>query len=317
MAIEQLSSGLAQIVRSDAEIGLLAEGFASAEGPVWFAERQRLVFSEVGIAPHPTGFRRVNDGRRLSVDSLGEVLLEQDGTNLTNGMTRDSQGRLISCESGSKQVTRLEPDGSTTVLATRYRGARFSSPNDVVVKSDGSIYFTDTGGVQAGGDLPYSAVFRISADLAHVDLLAHEFQLVNGLAFSPDEQILYVNDSQGLRAENDTFYSQGTIRAYDVRTSGLLANSRLFAELRGDRSGMPDGIKVDVRGNVFCTGPGGVWVFDPSGDHLGTILTDVIHNHNDPTNMAFGGPDGKTLFITTSSSVLSIQLEINGLPPPA
>lgn len=175
----------------------------------------------------------------------------------------------------------------------------------------------DTGGVQAGLDLDYSAVFRVAPDLSAINLVAHELQLVNGLAFSPDESVLYINDSQGVYADPDTFYSQGTIRAYDVRPSGMLANSRLFCELRGAESGMPDGMKCDSEGNVYCTGPGGNWVMDGSGKHLGTILTGVRHNVNDTTNVAWGGDDWKTLFITTSSSVLSIRLNIAGVPVPA
>lgn len=317
MPIERFSPALDAIVAPDAQLTTWATGLASAEGPVWIEERECLVFSEVGLAPHEHGFRAVHNGRRLSIDGTGKVRVESDDTNMTNGMTRDREGRLVCCEYAARRMTRIEADGSTTVLASHYRGARFSAPNDVVVAADGGIYFTDTGGVQAGLDLPYSAVFRIAPDLAYVDLLAHEYQLVNGLAFSPDEKVLYVNDSQGVHADNDTFHSQGTIRAYDVRTSGLLANSRLFCEERGERSGMPDGMKVDSAGNVYCTGPGGIWVFDSAGEHLGTILTDVVHNLTDTTNVAFGGADWKTLFITTSSSLLSLPLRIAGVPVPA
>jgi gluconolactonase len=307
-----------RIASTSAQVRILADGFASAEGPVWFEERGCLVFSEVGIAPTADGFRRVNDGRRHCYDpGSGRCTLEHEPTHLTNGMTRDRHGRLLMCEYGSRRVTRLEPDGSSTVIASHYRGMRFSAPNDIVVRSDGSIYFTDTGGVQAGQEIDFSAVFRVAPDLGSINMVAHGFQLVNGLCFSPDEKILYVNDSQGVYADPDTFHSQGTIRAYDVRPSGMLANDRLLCELRGGDSGMPDGMKCDIEGNVYCTGPGGVWVMNPQGRHLGTILTDVRHNENDTTNVAWGGADWKTLYITTSSSLLAIDLGIPAVPLPA
>lgn len=307
-----------RIVPQDVRVLTLVEGLASGEGPVWMQETGCLVFSEVGIAPTPAGFKFVNHGRRHSWDARARsTSVAHEPTHMTNGMTRDCQGRLIMCEYESRRVTRLEPDGTYTVVASHYRGQRLSAPNDVVVKSDGSIYFTDTGGVQAGLELDYSAVFRVAPDLSAINLVAHGFQLVNGLAFSPDESVLYVNDSQGVRANPDTFYSQGTIRAYDVRPSGMLANGRLFCELRGDESGMPDGMKCDSEGNVYCTGPGGIWIFDPGGTHLGTLLTGVQHNVNDTTNVAWGGDDWKTLYITTSSSLLSVRLNIVGVPVPS
>lgn len=304
-----------RIVPNGARVEVLAEGFASGEGPVWMAEQGVLVFSEVGIAPVPDGFKFANNGRRHQWDPrTRKATLLHEPTNMTNGMTRDLQGRLILCEYGSRRVTRLEADGSITVIASHYRGMRLSAPNDVVVKSDGAIYFTDTGGVQAGQEIDCSAVFRVSPDLKSINLVANEFQLVNGLCFSPDESVLYINDSQGVYADPDTFHSQGTIRAYDVRPSGMLCNSRLFCELRGEASGMPDGMKCDSEGNVYCTGPGGIWVMSPAGEHLGVILTDVRHNVNDTTNVAWGGDDWTTLFITTSSSLLSIRLNIPGVP---
>lgn len=315
MSVIRKDKSFDRIVPKGARVEVLAEGFASAEGPVWIAGQGVLVFSEVGIAPVPDGFKFANNGRRHQWDPrTGKTTLLHEPTHLTNGMTRDLQGRLIMCEYGSRRVTRLEDDGSFTVVASHYRGMQLSAPNDVVVKSDGSIYFTDTGGVQAGQEIDCSAVFRVSPDLKSINLVANEFQLVNGLCFSPDEQVLYVNDSQGAYANPDTFYSQGTIRAYDVRPSGMLCNSRLFCELRGKDSGMPDGMKCDSAGNVYCTGPGGIWVMNAAGKHLGVILTDVRHNVNDTTNVAWGGDDWQTLFITTSSSLLSIRLNIPGVP---
>jgi gluconolactonase len=168
-----------------------------------------------------------------------------------------------------------------------------------------------------GAELDYSGVYRIAADLSAVNLLASDFVLPNGLAFSPDESVLYVNDSQGAWAHPDMFHSHGTIRAYDVRSTGMLANGRLLCELADDASGMPDGMKVDREGNVYCTGPHGIWIMNDAGRHLGTIRTGVRHNVTTPTNVAWGGPDWTTLFITTCTSLLRIGLAVPGVPVPA
>jgi gluconolactonase len=145
-----------------------------------------------------------------------------------------------------------------------------------------------------------------------MNLLVRDFVLPNGLAFSPDERIFYINDSQGVLVREDIFRSVGHIKACDVRSNGMLANGRVFCELRGERTGIPDGMKVDVEGHVYCTGPGGVWIMDASGKHLGTILTGVAHT----TNIAWGGADWKTLYITTPASLARIQLKIAGIPVP-
>jgi len=236
-----------------------------------------------------------------------------DSTNYANGLTRDTQGRLIICEGGARRVTRMEPDGSITVVANRYQGLPLNRPNDVVVKSDGSIYFTDPGGPSPDTDLDFSGVYRVPPDLGDINLLVRDYILPNGLAFSPDESVLYINDSLGLLVRDDMFRSLGRIDAFDVRANGMLANRRVFCELRGEQSGIPDGMKVDVEGNVYCTGPGGVWVMDATGKHLGTILTSVEHT----TNIAWGGDDWKTMFITTPETLARIQLKIAGMPVPA
>ena len=211
-------------------------------------------------------------------------------------------------------MTRLEADGSITVVADNYGGTRLNRPNDVVVKSDGSIYFTDPGAPAPELDMDFCGVYRVSPDLSAVTLAVRDFVSPNGLCFSPDESILYINDSTGiLRREENMFLSIGHIRAFDVRPDGSLTNDRVFCEMRGERSGIPDGMKVDVEGNVYCTGPGGVWVLDPSGKHLGTILTGAEQT----TNCAWGGDDWRILFITTMGAIFRIQLKIPGMPVPA
>ena len=302
MPFEQISPELERIVSLDQDVEVLGTGYSVGEGPLWWSEDQCLLFSEV----------RGNRRRKWSAGE--DVTLAQDPTNNANGLTRDPQGRLVMCEGGARRVTRVEPDGSVTVVAGSYHGRPLNRPNDVVVKSDGSIYFTDPGGPAPDTDLDFAGVYRVSPDLSVINLLVRDYVLPNGLAFSPVESILYINDSQGVFVDNnDMFRSIGRIDAFDVRPNGMLANRRVFCELRGERSGIPDGMKVDVEGNVYCTGPGGVWIMNAAGNHLGTILTEVEHT----TNLAWGGDDWRTLFITTFETLARIQLKIPGLPVPA
>lgn len=300
MPINQVAPELERIVSLDQEVEVLGTGYVGGEGPLWWKDGEYFLFSEVR-------------GNRRRKWSAGEgVTLVQDGTNNANGLTRDPQGRMVVCEGGARRVTRIESDGSTTVIASKYHGLRLNRPNDVVVKSDGSIYFTDPGGPSPDTDLDFAGVYRVSPDLGAINLLVRDYVLPNGLAFSPDESILYINDSLGLLVRDDMFNSKGRIDAFDVRANGMLANRRVFCELWGEQSGIPDGMKVDVEGNVYCTGPGGVWVMDATGKHLGTILTGVEHT----TNIAWGGEDWKTMFITTPDTLARIPLKIPGMPVP-
>jgi len=237
--IEQVSPELERIVSLDQEVEELGSGYIVGEGPLWWQEGGYLLFSEVR-------------GNRRRKWAPGEgVTVLQEPTNNANGLTRDPQGRLIMCEGGARRVTRMEPDGSVTVVAHSYHGRRLNRPNDVVVKSDGSIYFTDPGGPSPELDLDFSGVYRVTPDLGSINLLVRDFVLPNGLAFSPDERILYINDSQGVTVrDDDIFRSVGHIKAFDVRSNGMLANGRVFCELRGERTGIPDGMKVDVEGHV-------------------------------------------------------------------
>ena len=301
MPIHQNAPSLNRIIASDQNIEILGSGYDIGEGPLWWHEEGFLLFSEV----------RGNKRWMWSPD--GGLTLVKEQTNNANGLTRDPLGRLVICEGGAHRVIRIELDDSITVLASEYHGLPLNRPNDVVVKSDGSIYFTDPGGPSPDTSLDFSGVYRISPGLETINLLVRDYVLPNGLAFSPDEKILYVNDSQGLLVNDDIFRSIGYIDAFDVRANGMLANRRRFCDLRGEQSGIPDGIKVDIEGNIYCTGPGGIWVMDPVGTHLGTILTEVEHT----TNIAWGGGDWKTMFITTPTTVARIQLKISGLPVPS
>lgn len=284
----------------------LAEGFAIAEGPVWFTETRRFVFSEVGLRRTAPGAAEPNAGRRHSFDpATGRLAVLSEATNNANGLARDKSGRLVACEMGPCRVTRLEVDGTTTVLASEYDGQALRAPNDVVTARDGGVYFTDTGG---GGP---SNVYRISPDSRSVTLVAGGFRAANGLTFAPDERRLYVNDSRGHHSDDDFWMSRGSIWVYDVQPHGALSDGRVFALLDGEGSGTADGMKTDVVGNLYCSGPRGIWVFTPGGERLGVIETGVIHNQTNVTNLAFGGEDGRTLLVTTSSSLLQLR---TGLP---
>lgn len=302
-----------EIVAPDSAPEILVDGLATGEGPVWIAEEGSVIFSDVGITPAGETWTSRHQGKlwKWRPDTGASLLREPTGH--TVGIARDPQRRLVFCEAKNRRVVREEHDGTLVTLAASWRGIPFSNPNDIVVKSDGGIYFTDSGAKPR--ERPFHGVYRIPPDGGPCELVARDFQLVNGLAFSPDETVLYVNDSHGVFASADFFYGAGTIRAYDVQPDGSLANSRLFGELRGAGSGVPDGMKVDGAGNVYCTGPDGIWVFDPAGRHLGILATGVEHNVTNTTNMAWGGADLDTLFVTTGSTLLRIRLKARGAPP--
>ena len=294
MSIEQFAPELERIVSLGQDVQELGSGFGSdagpAEGPLWWKEGGYLLFSDIG------------NNRRMKWAPGGGVTLFHEPTNNANGLTRDLQGRLIACEHRTRRVTRLEPDGSITVIANSYHGRRLNRPNDVVVKSDGSIYFTDPASQNVESELDFFGVYRVSPDLDTIHLLVRDFVLPNGLTFSPDESTLYIDDSRRIH-----------IRAFEVLPTGLLnlASDRVFCELKGEPPRPPDGIKVDVEGNVYCTGPGGIWIIDPSGKHLGTILTG-----GPCTNMCWGDEDWKTMYYTNRESLGSIRLKIAGVPVP-
>jgi gluconolactonase len=226
----------------------------------------------------------------------------QEPTNGANGLTRDRQGRLVACEGNARRVTRIEADGSVTVMANNYQGRRLNRPNDVVVKSDGGIYFTDPGLGRVESELDFCGVYRVSPDRESIHLLVRDFVLPNGLCFSPDESILYINDSR-----------RRHIRAFDVEPTGLLAlaTDRVFCAMTGERPGNPDGMKIDREGNVYCTGPGGIWILGSTGNHLGTILT-----RETTTNMAWGDDDWSTMYFTTRHTLGRVRLKIPGVPVP-
>lgn len=211
----------------------------------------------------------------------------RDPSGPSNGLTFDKQGRLVVCDYGHHRVTRIEKDGKVTVLADSYEGKRLNSPNDVVVKSDGSVYFTDpTYGVDAERqELPFKGVFRIKPD-GKIDLLVDDCDMPNGLCFSADESKLYVADSSDRRH----------IRVFKVAKDGTLTGGEVFAKLSD--KGVPDGMKMGPEGNLYSSGAGGIWVFAPTGKHLGTIPVPET-----PANLAWSDKDGKSLYITAQTGV--------------
>ena len=276
----------------------LAEGFGGAqgpaEGPLWWKEGGYLLFSDI------------HNNKRMKYEPGKSVSLFSEPTNRANGLTRDLQGRLVACEHDSRRVTRLEPDGSITVIANSFQGSQLNRPNDVVVKSDGCIYFTDPWTSPAAPeqwDLTFSGVYRVSPDLGTLTLLVDNFIIPNGLAFSPDEKLLYVNDSR-----------RRHIRSFELAPNGTLArqSDQVFADLGGADPGVPDGMKVDTAGNVYCGGAGGIYILDPKGKKLGRI----VHGYPATTNIAFGGDDWKTLYFTSRNQLASVKLKIAGIPVP-
>jgi gluconolactonase len=291
--------GLHDLVAADVAIQRVAGGLIFTEGPVWRGDA--LLFSDI---PNQriARWRRLPEGPELTTFALGH----------SNGLTLDRQGRVLAAEHGGRRVVRIADDGTRTVLAEQFEGKRLNSPNDLVVKSNGDIYFTDppyavqigTPGIVRpegwwkapipGRELSYQGVYRLTAD-GSLHLLIDDMALPNGLAFSPNESILYVCDS-----------AHKHIRAFDVGRDGGLNNSRILLDMSSNDAGVPDGMKVDVQGNIFCTGPGGVWVCRADGTLLGRIILPEL-----PANVGWG-EDGSVLFATARTSVYRIQTKTRG-----
>jgi gluconolactonase len=305
-SIERVDAALDAIVPAGAEIEKLANGFGFTEGPIWF-DAGYLLFSDI---PR-------NQMHKWTPDGKVALFRKPSGYNLndtppgafigSNGMTRDRQGRLVVCEHGNHRVTRTEADGSVIVLADQYEGKRLNSPNDIVQKSNGDFYFTDPpyGLVKQDEDpkkeLDFNGVYRLTAG-GKLHLLYKEIPRPNGLAFSPDEKYMYLNNSEDDRK---------ICLRFEVRDNGRLANEKVFFDITFDASdGVPDGMKVDREGNVYSTGPGGVWIFNSEGKHLGTIKPPEV-----PANLHWGDSDAKMLYITARTGLYRIKLNIAGVRP--
>ncbi len=303
--IERLDPRFDQIIPKDAKIEKLAEGFAWSEGPIWIKNGNYLVFSDV---PSNTVYKwKAGEGVTEYLKPSGYTgLARRGGEPGSNGLTVDSQGRLVLCEHGDRRVTRLERIGTKTTLANKYQGKRLNSPNDLVFHSNGDLYFTDPPYGLEGNikdpkkELPYQGVYRVKPN-GDITLLIDDLTFPNGLAFSPDEKTLYVAVSDPKRP---------VIMAYDVKADGTVANGRVFFDAtplaEQKKKGLPDGMKVDQHGNLFATAPGGVLVISPEGKHLGTI------NTYEPTANCNWGEDGSVLYITANHFLGRIKTSTKG-----
>lgn len=270
----------------------LGSGFSFTEGPIWHPYEKWLTFSDMaGNRMH----RRGSDGK---------IEIFREPSNKANGNTLDRRGRLLTCEHATSQVTRTKADGSIVVLATHYDGKELNSPNDIVVAADGSIYFTDPiygrmefYGVPRGQELAFQGVYKMDVDGDGLVLLTDDFAQPNGLCFSLDASRLFVNDTE-----------RQHIRVFNVASDGKLTGGAVWAETKGTEPGAPDGMKIDSRGNLYCCGPGGIHVFNPSADFLGVI---PMPEHT--ANFTFGDDDLRSLYITASTSLYRQRVRVPGL----
>ena len=294
MAVSVLSEKLRELVDEDAEVEQIATGFTFTEGPIWMADGS-LHFSDMP-----------GDKRRRWHPDEGVTVL-RDPSNKCNGMTLDNDDNLIVCEHVTSSVVRESPDGDRETLATHWGDKELNSPNDVIVARDGSIIFTDPTygrmpgfGLEREQDLDFQGVYRIPAGGGDLRLLVDDFAQPNGLCFTADESLLYINDTD-----------RAHIRVFDVGADHQLSNGRVFAENIGTadlaKGDLVDGMKLDERGNVYVTGPEGVLVFSPAGEHLGTI------NVPEPVgNLNWGDDDWKSLYIPASTSVYRVRMNVAG-----
>jgi gluconolactonase len=288
--LQALSPDFWKLIGHDAELTRIASGFGFTEGPVWDKAGYLYVSDETLNKIFKVDVR---SGQKQEIIALGDP----------DGNTYDKDLRILDCASVLRAVIRLSPDGKQyTIVADRFKGKRFNSPNDVVLGPDGAIYFTDpTSDLPKGQkqEIPYQGVYRISKR-GQVTLLTKEIGQPNGLAFSPDGKKLYVDDDQDLN-----------IRVYDFQPDGTLTNGRTFGSEAGPaKDGVPDGMRLDTDGNLYVVGPLGIWVWSPAGKHLGTIVVP-----EQPANLSWGDADYSTLYITAGTSVYRIPTHAHGFNP--
>ncbi len=316
--VERADPAADAIVPAHAHVEKVAGGFGFLEGPVWIHKGHEgyLLFSDipanvidkwspdggVSVFLRQSGFTGSDASDVGGENNNGKKIVTLVGS---NGITVDKLGKITFCQHGDRQVVRLEKDGSRTIMASHWDGKRLNSPNDLVYKSDGSLYFTDPpAGLRQGDkdpkkEIPFDGVYRVKN--GKVDVLAKDFARPNGIAFSPDEKYLYVNDT-----------ARKIIVRYDVQPDGGVANGHTITDMTADtRPGAPDGMKVDQKGNIYCTGPGGFWIMSPEGKHLATMVT----KPELPANLAWGDADGKTLYLTARTGLYRSRLNIAGVRP--
>ena len=306
MAIVALDKRLSDLVDPNVAVEKIATGFVFTEGPVWHSRERHLTFSDVFGA---VMYRWTEAG--------GAVVLRKPSGG-ANGNTYDRQGRLVTCQH-DRRVTRTSADGSVEEIATHFEGKRLNSPNDIVCAANGDLLFTDPtfglqprmapDGKEQPQETPFAGVYRLSARDGSLTLLADDFAAPNGIVLSPDQRRLYVDDSR-----------QQHVRVFDVGSDGRLSNGRVFAEVKhGDTAGLPDGMKMDSEGNLYVAANTneGIWVFDPEGTLLGFIgVGEEKHRFREglggPANLAWGGDDWRTLYVTAVSSVYRLRMKVAG-----
>ena len=291
MGIEIRDQRLLEIVDEDLELEVLGEGFTFTEGPIWHPYDKHLTFSDI-----PS-----NRMHRWSEHKGVEIYREP--SQLANGNTYDKQGRILTCEHGTSRVVREEANGTLTVLASHWEGKELNSPNDIVVRSNGDIFFTDPTfgrgsgtGIERPIELDIRGIYKIDSESLTMTLLKDDFTQPNGLAFSPDESVLYVADTPRMH-----------IRRFDVAPDGSLSGGEIFTLSVGEGAGAPDGLKVDTQGNVYCCGPGGVHVYDPLGSCLGVIQTPAFC-----ANFTWGDDDFLTFYMTSSNHLYRVPVKVPG-----
>lgn len=291
MSVEIRDGRFRQIIESDAELEQVATGFIFTEGAMWDAKKQELIFSDM-----PGDIVR-----KWSAANGVTVFRQPSGK--ANGHYFDLEGRLVSVEHANSRVIREEHDGSITVLATHYGGKELNSPNDVIVKSDGAIYFSDPTygrmdvfGLLREQDMDFQGVYRIDPVSGDVQLLASDFGQPNGLTFSLDEKKLFINDTD-----------HGHVRVFDVADDGSISGGDVWAAPEGQGDGGCDGMKIDSEGNLFVTGPGGIFVYAPDATCLGVIQVPEV-----TANFTWGDDDLKRLYITASTSLYRIRVNVPG-----
>jgi gluconolactonase len=281
------------VVDADVQFEKLATGFLFTEGPLWHPKEHYLLFSDIP----GSHVRRWSEREGLSTF--------RKPSNMSNGLTYDLAGNVLACEHATSQVTRRDRSGAITPIATHYQGKQLNSPNDIVCALDGNIYFTDPPygrvefyGVKREQELPFQGVYRAGSEAGNPTLLVDDFERPNGLCFSLDRRRLFINDT-----------ARKHIRLFDVNPNGTLSGGGVWAEAKGEGAGAPDGMKIDSAGNVYCCGPGGIHVFTPDAMCLG-----VIRVPERTANMAWGDADYRSLYVTASTSVYRIRVQVPGLP---
>jgi gluconolactonase len=296
MELELLNPSASSVLATAEGVRSVASGFVFTEGPLWDAEGEALLFSDIPA----------NRIYRWREGKAAEVFREPSGK--SNGLTWSVDGALIACEHLNRRVSRTRADGTVVALADSYQGRRLNSPNDVVAHSSGHIYFSDppygiqseSMGALAEQEQPVNGLYLVAEEGAEPTLVVEGFERPNGLAFSPDESLLYLNDTPRYQ-----------VHAFHVESDGALTGGRVFAQFSADQGeGRPDGMKIDVEGNVYTTGPGGLWILNPAGEVLARVRLP-----EKSANCAWA-EDGHTLYITASTSIYRIRTEIPGIFPP-